>query len=133
MFNSENTGNKVIYLTFDDGPSYGVTENILNILKRYNVKATFFVVGSKISEKERILKRIYNEGHSIGLHSYTHYYKRIYLNLDVFVSEMVQTSNEIKRVIGIRPQIIRFPGGTYKHLNRSFLKELHDLNYKIYD
>lgn len=133
VFNSIYNGNKVIYLTFDDGPSYGVTENVLNILKKYNVKATFFVVGNQIKGKEYILKRIYNEGHSIGLHSYTHYYKSIYPNQDAFVSEMIKTSNEVNRVLGIRPQIIRFPGGTYKHLNSKFLKKLHDMNYKVYD
>ncbi|MFL0268014.1 polysaccharide deacetylase family protein [Candidatus Clostridium radicumherbarum] len=124
---------KVIYLTFDDGPSSVVTNNILNILKQQHVKATFFVVGSMIKGKESVLKRIFLEGHSIGLHTYSHQYKQIYASEDAFIEEMMKTSEEIKKVIGIQPKIIRFPYGSNSHLNNAFLKKLHAHNFRVYD
>jgi len=127
------TNKKVIYLTFDDGPSSIVTNDILNSLKEQRVKASFFVVGSRIKGSEAILKRIYNEGHSIGLHTYSHDYKKIYASQDAFIDEMIKTSYEIKKVIGIQPNIIRFPYGSSHELNNTFLKKLHDKHFKIYD
>ena len=94
---------KVIYLTFDDGPSYKVTGKILDILEEKEVKATFFVIGNQIEDKEDVLKR------------------------------MNECRDEINRVVGISPNIIRFPGGSYKHLNKEFLNRLHENNLKVYD
>lgn len=130
---SNDANKKVIYLTFDDGPSYKVTSKVLDILKENEVKATFFLIGNQIEGKEDIVKRINNEGHSIGLHTFTHKYKSIYCNEDKFIQEMIDCSNEINKVVGISPNIIRFPGGSYKHLNKNYLKKLHDHNFKIYD
>jgi peptidoglycan/xylan/chitin deacetylase (PgdA/CDA1 family) len=124
---------KVIYLTFDDGPSYIVSDKILDILKESNVKATFFVVGSKIKGRENILKRMYDEGHSIGLHSFSHKYNQIYSSYDNFIKEMDDTAEEVNRVLGFRPNIIRFPGGSKPFLNSELLDRLHKKNYKIYD
>lgn len=127
------TNKKIIYLTFDDGPSSVVTNDILNILKQHQVKATFFVVGNRIRGKEAVLKRIYNEGHSIGLHTFSHEYKKIYASENAFIEEMIKTSEEVNKVIGIQPNIIRFPYGSNTHLNNAFLKKLHDHHFKIYD
>ncbi|NMM64760.1 polysaccharide deacetylase [Clostridium sp. P21] len=124
---------KIIYLTFDDGPSTNVTNKILDTLKQENVKATFFVVGYKIPGREDVLKRIYNEGHSIGLHTYTHVYKKVYASDADFINEMDKTCGEIKNVIGIEPKIIRFPSGSKSHLSKNLLENLHANNYKIYD
>lgn len=131
----KNTNNreKVIYLTFDDGPSYKITNKVLDILKEHDVKATFFLIGNQIEGREEMVKRIYNEGNSIGLHTYTHKFKDIYCNEDNFIKEMIDCRNEINKVIGISPNIIRFPGGSYKHLSKSYLKKLHDNNFKVYD
>jgi Predicted xylanase/chitin deacetylase len=128
-----NINNKVIYLTFDDGPSSIVTNEILNILKQHHVKATFFVVGRMIEGRETVLRRIYNEGHSIGLHTYSHKHSQIYANEDQFIKEMIKTSEEIQKVIGIQPNIIRFPYGSNPYLNNTFLKKLHTYNFKVYD
>lgn len=128
-----NDNKKIIYLTFDDGPSSIVTNDILNTLKQHQVKATFFVIGSKIKGRETVLKRMYNEGHSIGLHTFSHEYKKIYENEDAFIREMIKTSEEVKRVVGVKPNIIRFPYGSNSHLNNNLLKKLHDYNFKIYD
>ncbi len=123
---------KVIYLTFDDGPS-NITGNILNALKENNVKATFFVIGNQIPDNENIIKRIASEGHSIGLHTYTHKYNSIYKNNDNFIKEMTITSDMVKEVTGVESHIIRFPGGSRKHLNNKLLQKLHEKNFKIYD
>ncbi|EKQ52864.1 MULTISPECIES: polysaccharide deacetylase family protein [unclassified Clostridium] len=124
---------KIIYLTFDDGPSYKVTSKVLDILKENEVKATFFLIGSQIKDKEDVVKRIYNEGHSIGLHTYTHNFRKIYCNEDRFIQEMMFCRSEIQEVIGVAPNIIRFPGGSYKHLSKNYLKKLHDNNFRVYD
>ena len=124
---------KIIYLTFDDGPSSKVTNNVLDILKENKVKATFFLIGNQIKGREAVVKRIYNEGNSIGLHSYTHNYDKIYNDEDNFIEEMIDCRNEINKVVGIKPNIIRFPGGSHKRLSNSFLKKLHNRNFKVYD
>lgn len=124
---------KVIYLTFDDGPSTEVTPKILDILKGKNVKATFFLIGCKIQGREDIVKRIFNEGSSIGLHTYTHKFNKIYSNSDYFIDEMNKTASEIEKVTGFSPKIIRFPTGSNGHLTNSLLEKLHVSGYKIYD
>jgi len=124
--------NKCVYITFDDGPTY-ITNKLLDVLKEKNVKATFFVVGKEIEGREDILKRIYDEGHSIGLHTYSHNFRKVYKSEDDFINEMIRTSDKVKEVTGFTSNIIRFPGGSSKHLNESFLNKLHSNNYKIYD
>ena len=97
------------------------------------MKGTFFVVGSQIKDREKILKRIYDDGHSIGLHTYSHNYKKIYSSQENFIEEMKKTADEINSVIGISPSGIRFPAGSKKRLNNSLLEKLHKNNYKVYD
>lgn len=110
-----------------------MTENVLDILKQKDIKATFFLIGNQIKDKEDVVRKIHNDGNSIGLHSYTHNYKKLYGNETNFVKEMIDCRDEIRRVVGISPNIIRFPGGSYKRLNKSLLKKLHDNNFKVYD
>ncbi|MBK5240702.1 MAG: polysaccharide deacetylase [Clostridium sp.] len=127
-----NQEKKVIYLTFDDGPSI-LTDKVLDILKENDVKATFFIIGNQINGFEEVIKRTHNDGHSIGLHTYTHKFKRIYSSRDMFIKEMLDCRNEIYRLTGISPNIIRFPGGSSKRLTNSYLNTLHSYNFKIYD
>lgn len=124
---------KFVYLTFDDGPTYIVTDAILDELKKGKVKATFFVVGKEIEGKEKILTRIYHEGHSIGLHTYSHNFKKIYRSSEDLINEMKKASDKIEEVIGFAPKIIRFPGGSSKRLNAVILETLHENNFKVYD
>jgi len=124
---------KFVYLTFDDGPTYVVTDALLDVLKNEKVKATFFIVGKEIEGKESILKRIYREGHSIGLHTYSHNFKKIYRSSDEFINEMERTSIKIKEITGSTSKIIRFPGGSSKRLNSLTLENLHKKGFKIYD
>ena len=128
----EAASQKIIYLTFDDGPSV-LTNNVLDILKKNDIKATFFLIGNQIEDQKQVVKRIYEEGHGIGLHTYTHSFKKVYSSNQNLVKEMLQCQDEIYQVVGIRPNIIRFPGGSYKRLSKKFLETLHDSHFKIYD
>lgn len=113
-------GKKTVYLTFDDGPSTTVTPKILDTLKNYNVHATFFLLGQMIEENpgsQNIVKRIFNEGNSIGNHSYSHSLKLLYpnnvLNINQFMNEVDRTSSVLKSILGqaFSTRIIRMPGG----------------------
>jgi peptidoglycan/xylan/chitin deacetylase (PgdA/CDA1 family) len=126
-------GKKIIYLTFDDGPSNDVTNKVLDILKENNVKGTFFLIGNQIDDCKDVVLRIHSEGHSMGLHTYTHKFKRIYSNKNAFIKEMLKCNDKIKEVTGVSSNIIRFPGGSQKHLTNSFVEKLHSCNFKIYD
>lgn len=133
--NYANDGKKVVFLTFDDGPSTTVTPQVLDVLKKEQVPATFFIKGDslKIEGADKILKREYDEGHAIGNHTYTHDYKHLYpgrsLNLDNFVNEINQNEQEIKKVLGPKFKInaVRCPGGfmSWKNMDplRSYLNE----------
>ncbi len=104
---------KHVYLTFDDGPT-SMTLKVLDVLKKENVKATFFVLGSKIKGNEKIIRRAYNEGHTIGNHSFTHNYRKLYTKPGEVLKEYNQTEKELKRVLGqdFNSNLFRFPGGS---------------------
>lgn len=125
---------KVVYLTFDDGPTK-MTSEILDVLKQNNVKATFFIVGKEIKGREAILKRITEEGHGIGLHTYSHNFKVIYKNPESFIMEMEKAQTAINDVLAepIDTKVIRFPGGSAGRLNQKFLKALDAKGYHIFD
>lgn len=143
LFTSDlsNTGSKAyadeeskkVYLTFDDGPTYVITDKILDILKQYNVKGTFFIVGKEIKGKEKILNRIYDEGHGIGVHTYSHNNRLIYKSEEAFIKENILTAEKIKEVTGFYPGILRFPGGSCFKLTESLLEKLHKNNFKVFD
>ena len=104
---------KRAFLTFDDGPS-SVTPRILDILKQENVKATFFVLGSNVKKKPEIVKRMYDEGHFIGNHGYSHVYSEIYSSPEAVLNEYNSCNEEIKKAIGeeeYNSHLFRFPGG----------------------
>lgn len=108
------SGTKVAYLTFDDGPSRKITPQILDILKKYNVNATFFVMGKMVKRNPDLLKREVLEGHAIGNHSFTHEYNEVYGDGQKFISEFRRTNEAIKSVIPTYDcKLIRFPGGSY--------------------
>lgn len=115
-----NIEKKVAYLTFDDGPSTTVTPLVLDILKENNIKATFFVLGSSIDKSEKakeLLKRIYDEGHTIANHTYSHDYNYLYPNRTVnpqnFIADVEKNNEAISKALGkdFESKIIRFPGG----------------------
>lgn len=104
---------KEIYLTFDDGPSDRVTPKILDILKDENVKATFFIVGKNAERRKELLKREFDEGHAIGVHSYSHKYKDIYSSSESLIKDIDDCNEIIKEVTGRKSSLYRFPGGSF--------------------
>ena len=107
---------KRCYLTFDDGPTENITPQILDVLRRYNVKATFFEVGSLIKANPDVARRVYEEGHLIANHSNGHNYEKLYASTESFINEINECYEIIKSVTGeAEPfKLIRFPGGSYK-------------------
>lgn len=127
---------KIVYITFDDGPAGKVTTQILDTLKEYDAKATFFVIGNMIKGQEKLLNRMVVEGHSIGLHTYSHEKNKIYRSSQSFIDEMLLTQQLVEEATGKKSTIIRFPFGcnnnTYK-LTSGMVNSLHDNNFKIFD
>lgn len=127
-YSKEISGEKIAYLTFDDGPSKN-TIKILDTLKKYNIKATFFVNGRTDSQSKQLYKRIVAEGHSIGSHIYSHDYSEIYRNKTAFMNSFNKLQNYIKNLTGVNMEILRFPGGSnnqvsYKYGGKGLMKEL---------
>ena len=108
---------KVVYLTFDDGPSKEVTQKILDILSDFDVKATFFVQGRNVDKNKDVLKAVSQAGHAIGNHSYSHRYEYIYKNEAQFWEDFNKAQDKIYEVIGTYPEIFRFPGGSSSAFN----------------
>lgn len=100
-----------VYFTFDDGPSAN-TNKILDILQLYDIKATFFVVGKEEKDFLKVYKRIVEEGHTIGIHSYSHKYEEIYSSAENFLEDFWKESDFLYETTGIRPFCYRFPGGS---------------------
>lgn len=127
-----------IYLTFDDGPSSVTTPTILDILKEEGVKATFFVTNSG---PDYLVKRIYDEGHTLALHTASHNYSQIYSSVDNYFSDLEKVSNRVKRLTGHTSKIVRFPGGSSNTVSRRYktgiMTELSDhlfgRGYRYYD
>lgn len=106
-----NAGLKKVYLTFDDGPSI-YTKDILDVLKRYNVKATFFVTGMNSEQYDDYYQKILDDGHSLGIHTYSHVYNDVYKSLDSFVEDFNKMRNLIYEKTGEEITLYRFPGGS---------------------
>ncbi len=123
--NPELVYEKIAYLTFDDGPSEN-TGNILDILDRYNVKATFFVNGKEGDANEERYRQIVERGHSIGLHSYTHDFGQVYESMESFSQDTERIRTYIQAVTGVDSHIYRFPGGS------STTRTTHMLEYIDY-
>ena len=107
--------NKRVFLTFDDGPSTSVTPYILDLLSQQNVKATFFVLGSKVEANPDLVKREYDEGHYIANHGYSHKYSEMYSSTQNVLDEYNKTNDLIKNAIGnenYNTLVFRFPGGS---------------------
>ena len=102
---------KVAYLTFDDGLDKKVTPKILDTLKQYEVKATFFILGNSVSKNKDVLKRMIDEGHNVGNHTYTHKKEIIYTDVKKFSDELARTSKAIYDAVGITPELFRPPYG----------------------
>ena len=125
-----------VYLTFDDGPSTN-TQQILDILKQYNVKATFFVIGKTDDLSKEMYKKIVEEGHTLGMHSYSHKYSVIYDSMSAFEQDFNQIHDYLKEVTGVDRKYYRFPGGSSNQVSnsdmREFIRYLNDRGITYYD
>ncbi len=130
------SGKKIIYLTFDDGPS-AYTPKLLNILDKYGIKATFFVTGNRVSliadEKRR--------GHTVCIHTYSHDYSKVYKSVDAYFNDLNKMNNIIKQQTGSTVNCLRFPGGSSNTVSRKYNKgimttltaEVTARGYRYYD
>ena len=129
-------GDKIIYLTFDDGPG-AYTEQLLDVLDAYNVKATFFVVDTAYSD---LIAEEYARGHSIGIHTASHEYSKIYASEEAYLADLQQMQDLIVRLTGQRTTLVRFPGGssnTVSSFNPGIMTvlaaDLTDMGYQYFD
>lgn len=119
----------IIYLTFDDGPSE-FTEKLLDILKQYHIFATFFVTGRGADET---LKREFDEGHAIGLHSFSHDYAFIYQNTVNFWEDMDRVQNRVKSITGQETKLMRFPGGSSNTISMRYDGRSHIMSKLVHE
>lgn len=132
-------GKSIAYLTFDDGPS-SITNSVLDILKKYNVKATFFVINSG-SYNKTTLQREVNEGHTIGLHAYDHNYAIAYKDDNSYLDGIDKLRAKVKADTGFDSHYIRFPGGSSNTISKRYSKGImsritktaKQRGYKYYD
>lgn len=130
---------KIVYLTFDDGPSAN-TEKILEILDEYDAKATFFITGQK-EEYRPMIKKAYDAGHTIGLHTYCHDYDKVYASVDAYFEDLDKIGKVAEEQIGFVPCFIRFPGGASNTVSRKYTKgimteltqKVEEKGYQYYD
>ena len=130
---------KVVYLTFDDGPSEN-TKKIMDILAKYDAKATFFVTGRN-QDYNYLIKDAYNAGHTIALHTYSHEYSTVYASVDAYFDDLNKVGQMVKKEIGFVPHYIRFPGGSSNTVSRRYCqgimstltKEVVEKGYQYYD
>lgn len=116
-------GGKTAYLTFDDGPS-DRTDEVLQILEEKGVKATFFVIGREDETAIARIKKAAAAGHTIGMHSYSHDYEKIYTSVEDFLADFYQLFVFLREEAGITPTVFRFPGGSLNNYNQGVYKEI---------
>ena len=136
--NGGSNKDKVIYLTFDDGPG-SYTDKVLNTLSKYNVKATFFVT-HQFGGYVNLIKKEYEQGHSVGVHSYTHNWN-IYKSVDAYLSDFNKMNEDVLKYTGSYSKIFRFPGGSSNTISRNYSKgvvkatasKMTSLGYQYFD
>lgn len=132
---SNSSSNKVIRLTFDDGPNGQVTTKILDTLKQYNYKATFFMLSPNMNSNVSILKRMKNEGHTLALHGATHEYNELYKNRDAeaVANSMIKAKNVLEKLMGFKSYICRVPYGTCSGMTAEQLERVKSQGFRVWD
>ncbi len=129
-------GYRKVYLTFDDGPSVN-TSAILDILDRYGVKATFFVIMREGASYEKLYRRIVDEGHTLGMHSTSHRYSEVYAGEEAFIEDTKALRDFLYMVTGTESNFYRFPGGSSNRVStvpmETYCKLLHENGIEYYD
>lgn len=118
--NPVNPGDKVVYLTFDDGPSRH-TAKLLDILDKYGVKATFFVT-NQFPSYQHMIGETHRRGHTIALHTYSHVYSKVYASEKAYYKDLSKINDIVVKQTGVTPTIVRFPGGTSNTVSRHYCK-----------
>lgn len=127
-------GTKEAFLTFDDGPTPGITSEVLDILKKYDVKATFFVIGKMASASPEFIRREKAEGHAIGNHTFSHDYKIIYTEPKNFIEDLGKAESVIKGILpDYNGKLIRFPGGSFGKVREPYRQAVTAAGYHYVD
>ncbi|WP_165452797.1 polysaccharide deacetylase [Paenibacillus thalictri] len=122
-----------VYLTFDDGPSK-LTGRVLDILQDEGVKATFFVLGNEARQRPDTVRRIVQEGHALGNHSYNHVYSELYgAGFSPFWKQIQKTEDILNDIAGVRPALVRAPGGTYGNFDPFYFYYMEQAGYSVFD
>lgn len=120
----EEQAQKVVYLTFDDGPTKENTAAILDILAEKEVKATFFVVGENVRKNPEVARRIVEEGHTIGIHCDRHVYEELYESVDSYLEDFAKAHDSVYEITGVDTRLFRFPGGSVNSFNRDICDDI---------
>ncbi|QZY54562.1 polysaccharide deacetylase family protein [Crassaminicella profunda] len=123
---------KIVYITFDDGPSI-YTEKIIHILDQYHAKATFFMLSNRIRTYKNIVRKLINEGHAVGLHGVSHNVRKIYRSPNTVVSEMNSCNTSLQQVTGTKTNLIRVPYGSAPYMTKPYRKAVQSAGYKMWD
>lgn len=115
---------KIMYLTFDDGPTAENTVAVLDTLKEKNIKATFFLVGENVEKHPEVARRIAEEGHTIGIHCYSHDYKEIYAGVESYLADFEKAYRAVYEATGVETRLFRFPGGSINAYNKGVYQEI---------
>ncbi len=128
-------GYKTAYLTFDDGPSPKITPEILNVLDKFNVKATFFVIGGMAEKNPDIIKAEFKDGQSIGNHTYSHNYQYLYSDTNNLINDINKCDTVLKSILGseYNTKLVRFPGGSFGSKMEPFRKAVNAAGYNYID
>ncbi len=132
VFASQSKNDTTVYLTFDDGPTHN-TPHILEILKKYNAKATFFVLEDRICQYPDYMREIVAAGHSIGLHGTSHDVNVIYKSASEPLNEMNKANESLFNTMGFKTKLIRTPYGSYPYMDLEQYKILKAANFKLWD
>ncbi|MGZ9583949.1 polysaccharide deacetylase family protein [Paenibacillus marinisediminis] len=125
---------KIAYLTFDDGPNKHTTE-LLKLLDKNDIKATFFMLGDNMRQYPDMVKQIYDNGHYPGLHSMNHEYKELYKSgsSQNFVNQFLEAQSIVEELTGFKPTLIRAPYGSAPQIDEAFRKDIADAGFKMWD
>ncbi|WP_133243515.1 polysaccharide deacetylase family protein [Pueribacillus theae] len=123
---------KIVYLTFDDGPS-DVEEELLDLLGKYHAKATFFMLEPNMKKYPDAIKKMVNEGHAVGMHGVTHDIKKFYKSKSTVLEEMNKGQASLEEISGVRSFLIRTPYGSVPHMTPEYKQAVNEHGYKLWD
>ncbi|MDR4229108.1 polysaccharide deacetylase [Bacillus mojavensis] len=124
---------KVVYLTFDDGPNPAASEKIMDLLQKYNAKGTFFMLKPNIERNPDLVRKMVENGHSVGSHGVTHQVSEIYKSPESFAAEMNDTLDFINEITKIKTHLIRAPYGSKPYITGQFREVVKHEHFNLWD